>query len=64
MANPSEVPSILADGVNALAVHNGIARVQLMRLGVDGKPQPAVELQLPVGVVKSIIEALRKVGSP
>ena len=64
MANPSEVPSILADGVNALAVHNGIARVQLMRLGIDGKPQPVVELGLPLSGIKSIIEALRKVGAP
>ena len=62
MANSTEVPTILADGVNALAVHNGIARVQFMRLGIDGKPQPVVELGLPVNGVKSIIEALRKVG--
>jgi hypothetical protein len=63
MANASEVPTILADGANLLAVHNGNPRVQFMRMGLDGKPQPAVELQLPVGVVKSIIDALRKVGS-
>jgi hypothetical protein len=62
MAQSTEVPAILADGVSGLAVHNGIARVQLMRLGNDGKPQPVVELQLPVGVVKSVIEALRKAG--
>ena len=63
MANSDEIPTILADGVNALAVHNGIVRVQFMRLGIDGKPQPVVELQLPVSAIKSINEALRKVGS-
>jgi hypothetical protein len=63
MSNSHEVPTILADGVNALAVHNGIARVQFMRLGVDGKPQPAAELHLPVAVLKSVIEALRKVAT-
>ena len=62
MSNSNEIPAILADGVNALAVHNGIARVQFMRLGIDGKPQPVVELQLPTIAAKSISDALRKVG--
>ncbi|MBL8349999.1 MAG: hypothetical protein JNL87_06755 [Burkholderiaceae bacterium] len=61
MADSYELPTVLADGVNALAVHNGVVRVQLMRLGVDGKPQPCAELHLPLSAVASIIEALRKV---
>ena len=63
MANASEVPTILADGVNALAVHNGVARVQFMRLGIDGRPLPVAELHVPVSALKSIMEALRKAGS-
>ena len=64
MASSTDVLTVLVDGVNALAVHNGVVRVQLMRLGVDGKPQPSVELHLPLSAVKSIMDALRKVGAP
>ena len=60
---PIDIPTVLADGVSALAVHNGIVRIQLMRLGVDGKPQPSLELQLPLTAVKSIMDALRKVAA-
>ena len=51
----------LVDGVSAIAIHNGVARIQFMRLGIDGKPGPTVEIQVPVLSVKSVIDALRKV---
>jgi hypothetical protein len=57
-----DIPAVLADGVSALAVHNGIVRIQLMRLGLDGKPHPSLELQLPVSAVKSVLDALKKVS--
>ena len=56
----SPCPAFLVDGVSAVAIHNGVARIQFMRLGVDGKPEPAVELAVPVPQVKSIIDAFTK----
>ena len=29
-------PTLLVDGVSSIAIHNGVARVQFMRLGLDG----------------------------
>jgi hypothetical protein len=55
------LPRILIDGVSAMAIHNGVARIILMRLGVDGKPVNSHELQVPLPAMKSLIEALRKV---
>ena len=53
-------PSFLVDGISAIAVHNGIARIEFMCLGLDGKPKPALELQIPQAMVKSIAEAFKK----
>jgi len=53
-------PSYLVDGVSAVAIHNGVARIQFMRLNVEGKPEPSVELAVPVTQVKSLIEAFTK----
>ena len=58
MQTPS---SYLVDGVSALAIHNGVARIQFMRLGIDGKPVPTVEIQIPVASVKSLTDALKKI---
>ena len=52
--------SFLVDGISAIAVHNGIALIEFMCLGIDGKPKPAVELQIPQATVKSITEAFKK----
>jgi hypothetical protein len=52
--------SYLVDGVSAVAIHNGVARIQFMRLNVEGKPESAVELAVPVTQVKSIVEAFMK----
>ena len=57
----STPPTFLVDGVSAMANHNGVARIQFMRLGIDGKPVPTVEIQIPVPSVKSLLDALRKV---
>lgn len=56
----ASVKSYLVDGVSAVAIHNGVARIQFMRLGVDGKPEPSVELAVPVVQVKSLIDAFVK----
>jgi hypothetical protein len=58
----SEQNSFLVDGIHTIAIHNGVVRIQFMRLGMDGKPIPIVELQVPAGSMKFVIEALKKVS--
>jgi hypothetical protein len=53
-------PTFLVDGVSAIAIHNGVARVQFMKLGFDGKPANSHEVLIPLPAVKSVIDALRK----
>lgn len=55
--------NILVDGVTAIGVHNGVARIQFMHLGADNKPVPCVELNVPLPALKSVIEALRKIDT-
>ena len=60
-STPTLQPStFLVDGVSAIAVHNGVARIQFMRLNVEGKPEPSLELAVPVPQVRSIMEAFQK----
>jgi hypothetical protein len=56
-----EAPVIFCDAVQSLGVHNGVARVALIRLSPDGKPTPAVELLLPVAQLPTLIRALQQV---
>jgi hypothetical protein len=53
--------SFLIDGVHSMAIHNGVARVIMMRLGVDGKATPTVELHIPLNSMKSILETFQKI---
>ena len=55
------VPLIVVDGIQSIGVHNGIARVVLMRLGADGKPDAAVELCISVNQIAQIAQGLAKV---
>ncbi len=50
----------LVDGVSAVAVHNGVARVQFMKIGVDGKATDSHELMIPVSAIKLVMDAMRK----
>ena len=54
--------TILVDGINAIAIHNGVVRIQFMRLGMDGKPTPSVELHVPTTSMKLVLDALKKVS--
>jgi hypothetical protein len=54
-------PTLLVDGVSAIAIHNGVARVQFMRLGLDGQPTNSHEVLIPVTAVKSVVDALQKI---
>jgi hypothetical protein len=58
----SEKPIIFCDTVQSVAVHNGIARISFIRLDMDGKPTPALELLVPVGQVASLMKALQSVA--
>ena len=54
--------SIAVDGIQTAGVHNGIARIQFMRLGADGKPIPVLELLVPVSQLAAIAQGLGKLG--
>lgn len=57
-----ETQVVFVDGIQALGVHNGVARVLMMRLSSDGKPLPVLELLLPATQVRTVIEGLGKVA--
>jgi hypothetical protein len=61
MSNNESTPVFTVDGIQSAGVHNGLARVLFMRLGADGKPLPAVELNIPADLVQSISQAIGKV---
>ena len=52
--------TFLVDGVSAVAVHNGVARVQFMKICIDGKASDSHELLIPISAIKSVMDALRK----
>lgn len=58
------IPSILCDAVKTVAVHNGVARVVLMRLDADGQSFPVLELQIPVPQVADVVKALASIRRP
>jgi hypothetical protein len=49
----------LVDGVSAIALRNGVARLQFLRLGLDGKPVNSHEVHIPLPALKSVSDALR-----
>jgi hypothetical protein len=57
-----EESTYLVDGISAIAIHNTVIRIQFMRLGIDGKATPCLELQVPTAAMKSVMEALRKIA--
>ena len=62
MALGNESNVVVVDGIQTVGVHNGIARVQFIRLGADGRPVPAVELLIPVNQASAIVQGLSKIG--
>jgi hypothetical protein len=50
------VENYLVDGLQHIAINNGIARVMFMRLDVHGKALSEVELNIPVNQAKLIAE--------
>ena len=51
--------TFFVDGIQSAGVHNGVVRIQLFKLGANGKAEPTVELQLPVNQLKGVVEGLR-----
>ena len=56
----NDVPSYLIDGLQALAMHNGVARIMFMKMNMAGQPVPEVQLMIPLDQMKEIIEGLQK----
>ena len=55
------IDNYLVDGIQSVAIHNGIARIIFMRLDTAGNPLPSVELNVPMNQIQSITAALSKV---
>jgi len=52
-------PVIFCDTVQAVSVHNGVARIQFIRLEGEKGSSPALELLLPVAEARSLMKALQ-----
>jgi hypothetical protein len=48
------------DGISSLGIHNGVVRIQFMRLNPDGKAVPAVELNVPISQMKALSDTIAK----
>jgi len=61
--DPTAVPSVLIDGVQAMGVHKDVARLLLVQIQPDGKSRPQLQLQVPKKVLKAVIDALQKAAT-
>jgi hypothetical protein len=57
----NDVPVILVDAIQSIGVHNGIARIVLMRLGADGRPDEVLELCIPANQTTAIAQGIAKI---
>ena len=58
----TEVDNYLVDAIQSVAIHNGIAIIVFMRMDTEGRPLPAVELNLPMNQAPSITHALSEIS--
>jgi hypothetical protein len=56
--------SVFCDVVETASVHNGVVRINFVRLDKNSKPVPALELLLPVNQVATIMRALQQIQRP
>ncbi|WP_298421582.1 hypothetical protein [Rhodoblastus sp.] len=61
MEQKSNSGALFFDNVQAVGVHNGVARIALIRLASDGKPVPVLELLIPTTQVPQVIKALQQI---
>jgi hypothetical protein len=54
--------SFMVDGIQSVAIHNGVARIVFMRLDTNGKPIPSVEINVPMNQMPTITQALGRVN--
>lgn len=54
------VPAFPVDGISSLGIHNGVVRIQFMRLNTEGKAVSSVELHLPLSQMRALAETLAK----
>jgi hypothetical protein len=52
------VQAFPVDGISSLGIHNGVVRIQFMRLNTDGKAIPCVEINVPVSQIKTLSDTL------
>jgi hypothetical protein len=52
------VQAFPVDGISSLGIHNGVVRIQFMRLNTDGKAIPSVEINVPVSQIKTLADTL------
>ncbi len=58
----SAADSFMVDGIQSVAIHNGVARIVFMRLDTNGKPIPSVEINVPMNQMPTITQALGRVN--
>jgi hypothetical protein len=54
------VPAFPVDGISSLGIHNGVVRIQFIRLNTEGKAVPSVELNIPLSQLRTLAETLTK----
>ena len=55
------MPTYFVDGVQSVAVHNSVVRVEFTRLDSTGTPHEEIELMIPVKQITSLIDALVRI---
>lgn len=59
----SGAPIVVCDAIKALGVHNGVARIEFVRLLPDGTHVPSLQLLIPTAVVAQLVDTLRTIQS-
>jgi hypothetical protein len=57
----NHTPAFLIDGISSIAVNNGVARIMFMRLDINGKPMPELELHIPMNQIVATAQSLAKI---
>jgi hypothetical protein len=54
--------SVLIDGIMSIGTHNNVHRIVCYRLMAENKPEPAIELIVPVASLPGIIAAISRLS--
>lgn len=59
MTEAASPPTVMfVDTVRAVGVHNGVLRIEFIRLNASGNPVPALELVMPAGQASALAKAI------